>query len=29
MVPTSGRADYLEVALASLAAQDIDGAYEV
>jgi GT2 family glycosyltransferase len=30
VVPTSGRADYLEVALASLAAQDIDrDAYEV
>jgi GT2 family glycosyltransferase len=29
VVPTSGRADYLEVALASLAAQDLDGPYEV
>jgi glycosyltransferase involved in cell wall biosynthesis len=29
VVPTSGRADYLEVALASLAAQDVDGGYEV
>jgi GT2 family glycosyltransferase len=29
LVPSSGRADYLEVALASLAAQDLDGEYEV
>ena len=29
VVPTSNRADYLEVTLGSLAAQDLDGAYEV
>src|SRR3954470_4284018 len=29
VVPTSNRAAYLEVALASLAAQDLDGEYEV
>ena len=29
VVPTSNRADYLEVTLASLAAQDLDGPYEV
>ena len=29
VVPTSSRADYLEVTLASLAAQDLDGEYEV
>jgi GT2 family glycosyltransferase len=29
VVPTSNRADYLEVTLASLAAQDLDGEYEV
>jgi GT2 family glycosyltransferase len=29
VVPTSGRPDYLEVTLASLAAQDLDGDYEV
>jgi GT2 family glycosyltransferase len=29
VVPSSNRADYLEVALASLAAQDLDGEYEV
>ena len=29
VVPTSNRADYLEVTLASLAAQDLDGDYEV
>jgi GT2 family glycosyltransferase len=29
VVPTSDRADYLEVALASLAAQDLNGGYEV
>src|SRR4051794_41812743 len=28
VVPTSNRADYLEVTLASLAAQDLDGDYE-
>ena len=29
VVPTSNRADYLEVTLGSLAAQDLDGPYEV